>query len=288
MSYLVTVAHSPDADDIFMYHAINLNWVDPKEYHFQGKALDIETLNQEALKGTYDVSAISFGAFGLLSKEYALLRTAISFGYGYGPKLIRKKGKSLKRNFKVALSGELTTNALLFRIYYPDARIVYKNFLDIEKAVLDGEVDAGVLIHESILDFDSSLEVEKEIWDIWQELAGDRLPLPLGGMAIRRSIPLNRAIEIEDILTDAVKVANERKDELCEHLVKHSLVRIEDEMLDRYLQMYASDESVTLSEIQLDALDTLFDLAYKHHIFSQPIKAREHLIPKEYADLRAQ
>ncbi len=100
---------------------------------------------------------------------------------------------------------------MLFKLYYPNARPIYMDFLEIEEAVISGKADAGVLIHESILDFDSSLEVEKEIWDIWVELAGDSLPLPLGGMAIRRSIPLNRAIEIEDILIDGVEIANQKK-----------------------------------------------------------------------------
>ena len=85
------------------------------------------------------------------------MRTAVSFGEGYGPKLVKKKGAVLKRNFKVALSGKHTTNALLFRIAYPQARVIYKNFLEIEGAVLSGEVDAGVLIHESILDFSDEL-----------------------------------------------------------------------------------------------------------------------------------
>ena len=107
---------------------------------------------------------------------------------------------SLKKNFKVALSGEFTTNALLFKIAYPDARIVYKNFLEIEKAVLEDEVDAGVLIHESILGFSDALTVEREIWDIWKELCKEELPLPLGGMALRRSIPLHRAILCEKAL----------------------------------------------------------------------------------------
>ncbi len=282
----IELAHSPDADDIFMYFAIKFGWVDTKDYEFSNIGLDIETLNVEALKGTYDVTAISFGVYPLIKDDYALLRTAVSFGNGYGPKLIKQKDKKLKRNFKVALSGKYTTNAMLFRLYYPDARPVYMDFLEIEEAVVSGEVDAGVLIHESILDFDDSLEVEKEIWDIWVELAGEGLPLPLGGMAIRRSLPLNRAIEIENILIDGVKVANEKKEELCKRLEEEKLVRISDEMLTKYLDMYASDESVELSELQLKALDKLYELGFEKGIFSEPIKTEDYLIPKEYEALR--
>ena len=282
----ILLAHSPDADDIFMYFAIKFGWVETKDYEFDNIGLDIETLNKEAIKGTYDVSAISFGMYPLIKDEYAMLRTAVSFGDGYGPKLIRRKEKQLKRNFRVALSGEYTTNAMLFKLYYPNARPVYMDFLEIEEAVVSGKVDAGVLIHESILDFDESLEVEKELWDIWVELAGEGLPLPLGGMAIRRSLPLNRAIDIENILIDGVKVANSKKDELCKRLEDENLVRISDAMLTKYLDMYASDESVELSDLQLKALDKLYALGFEKGIFTEPIKTEDYLIPKEYEALR--
>ncbi len=282
----IQLAHSPDADDIFMYYAIKFGWVDTKDYEFINIGLDIETLNKEAMRGTYDVSAISFGMYPFIKDEYAMLRTAVSFGDGYGPKLIKRRDKKLKRNFKVALSGEYTTNAMLFRIYYPEARPIYMDFLEIEMAVVNGEVDAGVLIHESILDFDESLEVEKEIWDIWVELAGEGLPLPLGGMALRRSLPLNRAIDIESILIDGVKVANDRKEELCAKLEQDSLVRISSDMLTKYLDMYASDESVELSELQLKALDKLYAIGYKNGLFAEPIKIEDYLIPREYERLR--
>ena len=283
----IQLAHSPDADDIFMYYAIKFGWVDTKGLSFENIGLDIETLNVEALKGTYDVSAISFGMYPLIRNEYALLRTAVSFGEGYGPKLIKRKGERLKRRFKVALSGKYTTNAMLFRLYYPDARPVYMDFLEIEQAVIDGRVDAGVLIHESILDFDESLEVEKEIWDIWVELAGEGLPLPLGGMAIRRSLPLNRAIDIENVLIDGVKVANDRKEELCTKLENENLVRISDAMLTKYLDMYASDESVELSPLQLKALDKLYEIGFEHGMWECPIKTEDYLIPREYSNLRS-
>ncbi len=286
MPNTIKLAHSPDADDIFMYYAIKFGWVDTKGLTFENIGLDIETLNVEALKGTYDVSAISFGIYPLIKEEYALLRTAVSFGEGYGPKLIRRKEKRLKRNFKVALSGKYTTNAMLFRIYYPEARPVYMDFLEIEEAVVSGRVDAGVLIHESILDFDESLEVEKELWDIWVELAGEGLPLPLGGMALRRSLPLTRAIDIENILIDGVKVANEKKEELCAKLEADNLVRISDAMLTKYLDMYASSESVELSPLQLKALDTLYTLGFQHGLWESPLKTEEYLIPKEYEALR--
>lgn len=280
------IAHSPDADDIFMYYAIKFGWVDMKNTHFDNIAKDIQTLNEDALNGVYDIVAISFALYPLIADEYAPLRTAVSFGEGYGPKVIKKKNTKLKRNFKVALSGKHTTNAMLFRIAYPDARITYMNFLEIEQAVLEGVVDAGVLIHESILTYDDSLEVEREMWDIWQELSGGDLPLPLGGMAIRRSIPLTKAIEYEATLTKAVDVARKHKDRLSTMLLERDLVRIDAPTLDKYLELYANDESVSLSEIQYKAIDKLFEIGYKHGFYDKLVHIEDYLIPTEYKELR--
>lgn len=282
----MVIAHSPDADDIFMYYAIKFGWVTKENTTFENIALDIETLNTEALKGTYDITAISFGLYPHIRNDYALLRTAVSFGQGYGPKLIRKKETTLKKRFKVALSGKYTTNALLFRIAYPNAKIVYMNFLEIEQAVLDGVVDAGVLIHESILGYDDSLEVERELWDVWCELGGEGLPLPLGGMAIRRSLPLTSAIEYENILTKAVQIARDHKENLSKMLMERNLVRIDAPTLEKYLELYANDESITLSEIQYKAIELLFELGHKNGFFDAKIDPKDFMIPLEYAELR--
>jgi len=281
----ITIAHSPDADDIFMYYAIKFGWVDTDSLEFQNSALDIETLNEQALAGVYDASAISFGAYPFMRDDYALLRCAMSFGEGYGPKLVKLKGKTLKRNFKVALSGRYTTNAMLFRIAYPEARCVYMNFLDIEKAVLDGVTDAGVLIHEAILTYSDELEVEREIFDVWHSLAGE-LPLPLGGMAVRRSIPLLRAIKIEQILQKAVDVAVGNKEVLSRMLIERDLIRVDAKKLEKYLSLYANERSKELSEESLAAIDKLFEIGYNHGIYDKRIETRNMLVPREYIDYR--
>ncbi len=269
-----------------MYYAIKFGWVGKAGIRFQNIALDIETLNTEALAGTYDISAISFGLYPHIAHEYALLRTAVSFGQGYGPKLVRKKTTKLKRHFKVALSGKYTTNAMLFRIAYPDARITYMNFLEIEQAVLDGIVDAGVLIHESILGYDETLEVERELWDVWQNLAGEHLPLPLGGMALRRSLPLTSAIEYENLLTKAVQIARDHKESLSKMLLERSLVRIDGQTLEKYLELYANDESITLNDTQYEAIEKLFEIGYEHGFYERKMDPKDYMIPNEYTALR--
>ncbi len=282
----ILIAHSPDADDIFMYYAIKFGWVNMDGVIFDNIALDIETLNVAALSGNYDIAAISFALYPHIREQYAPLRTAVSFGEGYGPKLVKKKETKLKKNFKVALSGKYTTNAMLFRIAYPDARVTYMNFLEIEDAVISGKVDAGVLIHESILTYSDELETEREIWDIWQELAGKELPLPLGGMAIRRSIPLNKAIDYERTLTKAVDVARLHKERLSKMLIERDLVRVDAPTLAKYLELYANDDSISMNELQLKAVNKLYEIGYEHGFYETPLKIEDFLIPTQYATLR--
>lgn len=282
----IIVAHSPDADDIFMYYAIKFGWVGLDGVEFDNLALDIQTLNEAALKNEYDVCAISFALYPKIRSEYALLTTAMSFGDGYGPKLVKQKNKRLKKNFKVALSGQHTTNAMLFKIAFPDARISYMNFLDIEKAVLNGDVDAGVLIHEAILTYSDELEVEKEIWDIWVSLAGEGLPLPLGGMALRRSMPLVRAIGCEETLTKAVEIASKNRIQLSKMLFERNLIRVDDKKLEKYLSLYANDSSIKLDKLSEKAINKLFEIGYNAGFYDELIMTKDYIIPTEYNKLR--
>lgn len=282
----ISVAHSPDADDLFMYYALNFGWVDSTQVSFSACAKDIQTLNDATLRGEYDISAISFALYPLVCDDYALLRTGVSFGNGYGPKLIKKRTTTLKKDFKVALSGAHTTNALLFKLAYPHARIVYKNFLEIESSVLSGEVHAGVLIHESILEYDESLVVEAELWDIWCDLNKRDLPLPLGGMALRRSLPLTIALECESLLTKAVEVAVHNKALLSRMLLERDLIRVDSIKLETYLNLYANADSITLSAVQLEALDVLFHLGFSAGLYPQPITAQQYMLPREYLTQR--
>ncbi len=186
----------------------------------------------------------------------------------------------------MAISGKYTTNKMLFKIVYPDAKIIYINFMDIEKAVLEEKVDAGILIHESILDFNENLIVEKEIWDIWKELTKKNLPLPLGGMALKRSIPLLKAIKCEKMLSKAIEIANKHKKILSKMLTERKLVRVEGEKLSKYLNMYANKESIYMNEKQIEALNELFKIGYEYGFYKSKIFAEDYFIPQEYEKIR--
>lgn len=277
------VAHSPDADDIFMYYPIYFGWIG-NNFRFKNIPLDIEKLNKEALKLTYDISAISFALYPKIRNSYALLKTGISFGNGYGPKMIKLKNKILKKNFKVALSGENTTNAMIFKLKYKDAKIIYKNFLEIEQAVLSGEVDCGILIHESILNFSNELEICGNIWDFWLDFVKDELPLPLGGMVIRRSIPLTKAIKLESAFINAVELAIKYQDLLSNMILNK--VRINKDDLKIYLSMYANKNSICLNELQIKSLNALYKLGFDNKIYRETINIEDYLIPVEYEHIR--
>ena len=141
------------------------------------------------------------------------------------------------------------------------------------------------IIHESILEFDESLCVEAEIWDLWQEFAPN-LPLPLGGMALRRSLPLSDAIKIEKDLTKAVFIADNNRKILASMLMQRNLIRVDEQKLDVYLNLYANKNSISMSEIQLKALDMLFKLGYDYKFYDKIIQVKDYLIPLEYEELR--
>jgi 1,4-dihydroxy-6-naphthoate synthase len=269
-----------------MYWAIKFGWVTTGDITFENIAQDIEALNKATLKSQYDICAISFALYPKVRYTYAMLKTAVSFGNGYGPKLMKQRAKTLRANFSCALSGENTTNAMLFRIKYPQAKVVYMNFLDIEQAVTSGKVDAGVLIHESILTFDSSLVVECELWDIWLDFAKDNLPLPLGGMCLRRSIPLNKAILCEEYLTQAVEVAHQNQKLLSRMLIERELVRVDYDTLQKYLALYANKDSISLSQTQQNAINKLYQIGFDAGFYDKAIRCEDYFVPSEYKSLR--
>ncbi|WP_314300998.1 MqnA/MqnD/SBP family protein, partial [Campylobacter showae] len=127
---------------------------------------------------------------------------------------------------------------------------------------------------------------EREIWDIWSELAGENLPLPLGGMAIRRSLPITDAIECERVLTEGVRIATAHKPFLSHMLLERNLIRVDDAKLEKYLSLYANEASIELSQVQIRAIDRLFELGYERGFYPLPIKAENYLVPTEYNDIR--
>ena len=188
----IRLAHSPDADDAFMFYALAAGKIDTGDRAYVHDLADIETLNRRADAGELEVTAVSFHAYAYLADRYALLPHGASIGDGYGPRLVARTPppadpRAALRDVVVATSGTRTTAHLALLLYQPDARTVVVPFDRIEDAVLDGTADAGLLIHEGQLTYaDRGLHLWQDLGAWWG--AGTGLPLPLGGNVVRKDL----------------------------------------------------------------------------------------------------
>jgi 1,4-dihydroxy-6-naphthoate synthase len=188
-SNIISVAHSPDSDDAFMFYALAEGKIDTEGLTYARELQDIESLNQRALRGELDVTAVSMHAYAHLSDRYALLPHGASFGDRYGPRLVasRPYTRADVRGARIGVPGPLTSAYLALRLYEPDFEAVFIHFQDIEAAVLDGTVDLGLLIHEGQLTFgETGLHLVADMGEWWFGETG--LPLPLGGNVIRKDL----------------------------------------------------------------------------------------------------
>ena len=187
---LIRVAHSPDSDDAFMFYALAKNLIDTGRLEFDHVLADIETLNKRAFEGIYEVTAISIHALAYLDDRYALLASGASMGDGYGPVLVAKSEISREElpSRMIAIPGKLTSAALALKMWHPQVQTTIMDFDSIGPAVLSGEVDAGVIIHEGQLTWQQEGLVNLVDFGVWWAEETDGLPLPLGGNVIRRLV----------------------------------------------------------------------------------------------------
>src|SRR4051794_6429167 len=185
----ITVAHSPDSDDAFMFYGLATNKLETEGLKFEHTLKDIQSLNEDAKNGVYDVTAISFHAYAYVSDKYALLPHGASIGDKYGPILVSKETRSPDDigEMTIAIPGELTSAFLALRIFNNRFNYIVVPFDEIIDAVLNGEADAGLLIHEGQLFYkEKGLDKVLDLGEWWHEKTG--LPLPMGGNAIRRDL----------------------------------------------------------------------------------------------------
>ena len=216
----ITVAHSPDSDDAFMFYGLASGAVSVNGFEVDQVLSDIETLNRAAFEGRYEVTAVSFHAYAHLLDRYALLPHGASMGDKYGPILVSKStapatsnGRVLLQGMKVAVPGKLTSAFLTLQLYDPDFSYEVIEFDKIGQAVLDGFVDAGLLIHEGQLTYQADgLHKLVDLGEWWFERTGG-LPLPLGGNVIRRDLGPETMTRVSKMLHDSIAHAlNHRQD----------------------------------------------------------------------------
>ncbi|MBO8128985.1 MAG: ABC transporter substrate-binding protein [Peptococcaceae bacterium] len=259
----IHVAHSPDSDDAFMFYALNHNKIDTKGYRFTDVLSDIETLNREALKGTYEVSAISIHAFPEVSDKYALLSSGASMGDNYGPMVTAKEKfdpKDLK-NKRIAVPGTLTSAFLALKLYEPNFDYVVVPFDQIIDAVKNGEVDAGLLIHEGQLTYqDEGLELIIDLGKWWYEKT-QGLPLPLGGNVIRKDLGMKVMEEVSSILKESIKYSLSHREEALHYALQFAR-DMSREKADKFIGMYVNDLTVDYGERGKRAIEVFLKEAY--------------------------
>lgn len=259
---LIRVAHSPDSDDAFMFYALAKDKIDTGEFRFDHVLSDIQTLNQEALKGTYEVSAISFHAFPQVAARYALLPSGSSMGDRYGPMVIAREAHapSVLRERKVAVPGLMTTAFLALRLYEPNIDYVVMPFNEILTAVAEGKVDLGLIIHEGQLTYaQSGLHKIVDLGEWWFEKTGG-LPLPLGGNVVRKDLGHENCIKISDILRKAIQYSLDHRPAALEYAL--SFARgMDPKTADRFVGMYVNELTVDYGERGRAALRRLFEEA---------------------------
>ena len=239
-----TIAHSPDSDDAYMMAPLALGWLDPEGFAFEFVRKDIETLNRESLEGRYDVTAISFGVYPEIRDRYELLTAGSSIQEGTGPLVVSRKPMAPQdlAGVTVAIPGLRTSAYLAMKRWMPGLETALVPFDRIMEAVADGEYEAGLLIHESQLMYrERGLHLVRDLGAWWKETLD--LPLPMGGNAIRRDLPLEVRERFARLMRRSVELARARHWESIDYA--QSFGRgMDRDMVSRYVQGWVNDFTV--------------------------------------------
>ena len=241
----IALAHSPDSDDAFMFYGLRANAVDTEGLAYVHELADIETLNRRALASELAVTAVSFHAYAHLAGRYLLLPHGASFGDGYGPCVVAREEPGAPRTLadllgrRVAIPGALTSAALALRLYAPALETTVVPFDRIGPAVLGGEVDAGVLIHEGQLTWkDEGLRLLADLGAVWKEETG--LPLPLGGNVVRKDLGAETIAKVSRALGASIEYALSHREEALTDALRFAR-GLPREKADRFVGMYVND-----------------------------------------------
>jgi 1,4-dihydroxy-6-naphthoate synthase len=272
----IRVAHSPDSDDAFMFYALAAGKVDTGDRRYRHELADIETLNRRALAGELDVTAVSFHAYAHLAGRYALLAHGASVGDRYGPRLVSREPcpadpRAALAGRLVGIPGELTTAYLALRLYQGAARTRVLKFDAIEDAVVGGDVEVGLLIHEGQLTYaDRGLKLWADLGEWWGVATG--LPLPLGGNVVRKDLG---AVLVRDVARDlraSICWGLEHRGEALAHA--HRFARgMDAERTDRFVAMYVNDYTVDLGAVGRRAVQRLLDEGHRAGVLPAPVHA---------------
>ncbi len=270
----ISVAHSPDSDDAFMFYGLATNKVRVPGLRFTHTLCDIETLNQNARhgEGVYDVTAISFHAYPYIQDNYALLPSGGSVGDGYGPMIVANKTYTqteIKRK-KIAVPGTLTTAYLVLRLFAPGIETEVVPFDQIIPEVLEGKHEAGLIIHEGQLTYGKAgLHRIVDLGKWWHTMTG--LPLPLGGNAIRRSLGPELMASVSNALRESIQYALDHREEALAYAMQFAR-DLDAQLADKFVGMYVNERTLDYGVDGREAVRRLLDMGHTAGII--PIAAR--------------
>lgn len=245
----ISLAHSPDSDDAFMFYGLATHKLDTGDFEFKHVLKDIQTLNEEARKGTYDVTAISFHAYAYVADKYALLPHGASIGDNYGPILVahNEVDASQISSLKIAVPGTLTSAFLALSIFEPNFKYEVVPFDQIIEAVVERKCDAGLLIHEGQLFYqDHDLHKVLDLGEWWHQHTGG-LPLPMGGNAIRRELGEETIREVSKLLRESIQYSLDNREDALQYALQFAR-DMDPELADRFVAMWVNQLTLDYGE----------------------------------------
>ena len=259
----ITIAHSPDSDDAFMFYGLASENVRVPGLRFEHTLCDIETLNRRALEGHYDVTAISFHAYPYVQEKYALLPSGGSVGEGYGPMIVARQPFSPQEigNRVLAVPGTMTTAYLALKLFDPAVRTEVVPFDRIIPQVLTGKYQAGLIIHEGQLTFSrSGLHCLLDLGQWWREKTG--LPLPLGGNVIRRDLGRELMSTVGQALKASIQYGLDHRPEALAHALQYAR-DLDPALANRFVGMYVNERTLDYGDDGREAIRLLLDKGYQ-------------------------
>lgn len=262
----ITLAHSPDSDDAFMFYGLATHKLDTGRLTFKHLLKDIQTLNEEAMLGTYDVTAISFHAYAHVADKYALLPHGASIGDNYGPVVVSRETATPADipNLKIAVPGKLTSAFLALRIFDPTFEYVVVPFDKIIEAVQNGACDAGLLIHEGQLFYESvGLHKVLDLGEWWHQKTG--LPLPMGGNAIRRDLGPGLIKEVSVLLRESIAYSLDNREDALQYAMQFAR-DMDPALADRFVAMWVNELTLDYSDRGREAVHLLLEEGFEKGI----------------------
>jgi 1,4-dihydroxy-6-naphthoate synthase len=265
----ISIAHSPDSDDAFMFYGLATNKVRVPGFKFTHTLTDIETLNHRAInEAFYDVTAISFHAYPYLQENYTLMACGGSVGEGYGPMIVSSRKLTLPqiKKTRIAVPGTLTTAFLTLKLFAPEIETAVVPFDKIIPAVAAGEFDAGLIIHEGQLTYaNDGLTKLLDLGQWWREQTG--LPLPLGGNAIRRSLGAETLSSTTNALRDSIQHALDNREEALAYAMQFAR-DLDPTLANRFVGMYVNERTLNYGPDGREAIQKLLDMGFDRGIIA--------------------